>query len=619
MEEMKGSRWTARVKQENTAFEQEVSECATKQKIASTAKLFESYQLQHDNECSFTIEHGATKLRITLQRGDSYLLSWPDHKERQILIGDLDTNKEGYVVYTHDISKGGEEYEVVGLSDGKELWRFNGRQHGLASDVAILGQRVYLLEAHGPLQYKWLISLDLETGKDKRIHYNELRESVSLALHRGENGCLFLVCENSDVENLFHVKSNGKLEQLSPAGTSFVPIGYARGTTEPCYFVKRGSESRWKARGKALTEMKISAVCMESSIELCVLNCGLILYRKQGERYIESASCKREAKGVTKLLGEIHIHNWSLWYGEAGYTKPVEFTFIIPGKTPVKATYTLNEGLRLDKPKDVYGGTILTGMTTSEDGEKVRWLVSKNSQRKPKGLLMIGYGAYGMTTPFETTRWRPYIEADIAVAFALVRGGGDHTQEWADKGKLQGKLQGIQDFEACIRAVQDVLDVPPKATCIFGRSAGGFLVGGTVVRNPLGDLFSAVYTEAPYVDVLQTSANGDLPLTKFEYNEFGDPSHRIADFEFLLRLSPVGGLGPEGAPGILVLCKVGLNDRQVFAYESMKWIDALRGSGTRGAPKLLYCTKGYGHHVHGKYVYKERAEDFLILCKKLLE
>jgi oligopeptidase B len=236
---------------------------------------------------------------------------------------------------------------------------------------------------------------------------------------------------------------------------------------------------------------------------------------------------------------------------------------------------------------------------------------------EPKGLIMIGYGAYGLATPFETTRWRPYIESGFAVAFALIRGGGDDTEVWAQKGRLQGKLQGIEDFEACIRAVQRITRVPPKATCIFGRSAGGFLVGATVVRNPAGDLFSTVYTEVPYVDVLQTAANGDLPLTKFEYNEFGDPAHKIADFEFLLRLSPVSGLGAEGAPNIFVACRVGLNDRQVFPYESVKWMDALRGLD-RGQPKLLYFTDGYGHTVHGDEVYTQRAEDFLILNKKLL-
>jgi oligopeptidase B len=126
-----------------------------------------------------------------------------------------------------------------------------------------------------------------------------------------------------------------------------------------------------------------------------------------------------------------------------------------------------------------------------------------------------------------------------------------------------------------------------------------------------------VYTEVPYVDVLQTAANEDLPLTKFEYNEFGDPAHKIAEFEFLLHLSPVSGLGPEGAPRIFVICRVGMNDRQVYAYESMKWMDALRGT-YQGELKLLHVTEDSGHVLHGDEVYTQRAEDFLILCKKLL-
>ena len=231
---------------------------------------------------------------------------------------------------------------------------------------------------------------------------------------------------------------------------------------------------------------------------------------------------------------------------------------------------------------------------------------------------MVGYGAYGLTTPLETTRWRPYIEKGFAIGFALIRGGGDDTEEWAEKGRLHGKLQGIEDFEACIRAVQRITRVPPRKTCIFGRSAGGFLVGTAIVRNPDGDLFSSVYAEVPYVDVLETAVNADLPLTKFEYNEFGDPAHRIADFEFLLRLSPVSGLEQEGVPKIFVVCRVGLNDRQVFAYESVKWMEVLRGDAEGGEPKLLYLTTGSGHHMHGEKVYVERAEDFLLLCKKIL-
>ena len=141
-------------------------------------------------------------------------------------------------------------------------------------------------------------------------------------------------------------------------------------------------------------------------------------------------------------------------------------------------------------------------------------------------------------------------------------------------------------------------------------------MGGTIIRNPNGELARHVYTEAPYVDVLQTSSNAKLPLTTIEYLEFGDPAHNISDFEMLLRLSPVGGTGERGAPGVFVLCRAGLSDRQVYAYESVKWMDVLRGKGGRQEKKILFLTKGFGHNVHGQQVFIERAEDFLILNGK---
>jgi oligopeptidase B len=128
-----------------------------------------------------------------------------------------------------------------------------------------------------------------------------------------------------------------------------------------------------------------------------------------------------------------------------------------------------------------------------------------------------------------------------------------------------------------------------------------------------------VYTEVPYVDVLRTAGNPALPLTSFEYEEFGDPARKVEDFEFLLRYGPVSGLGAAGAPGVWVLCRAGSNDRQVYAYESAKWLQALRGSSARtgGEEKLMRVTVGEGHFVKGAQRSIERAEDFLLLGKKV--
>jgi oligopeptidase B len=142
-------------------------------------------------------------------------------------------------------------------------------------------------------------------------------------------------------------------------------------------------------------------------------------------------------------------------------------------------------------------------------------------------------------------------------------------------------------------------------------------VGAAATRHPDGELFGSIYTESPYVDVLSTASNPQLPLTKYEYLEFGNPLHVIADFETLLRLGPITGLDEKGAPGLFVICRAGLNDRQVYAYESVKWMDALRGK-KKGEPKLLEIIKEDGHFSRGFQMYAERASDFLLLSKRIL-
>jgi oligopeptidase B len=138
-------------------------------------------------------------------------------------------------------------------------------------------------------------------------------------------------------------------------------------------------------------------------------------------------------------------------------------------------------------------------------------------------------------------------------------------------------------------------------------------VGTATARNPGGELFGSVYTEVPYVDVLRTASNPRLPLTEYEYLEFGDPAHNPQDFATLLRLSPVDALGPGGAPGVFVLCRTAVNDRQVYAYESFKWVDALRGKAAGGKPKLVGLNHGQGHFTRGDQLYVDRSEDLILL------
>ena len=173
----------------------------------------------------------------------------------------------------------------------------------------------------------------------------------------------------------------------------------------------------------------------------------------------------------------------------------------------------------------------------------------------------------------------------------------------------------LEDFEAVIQSAQKKTDVNPENTIIYGRSAGGYLVGATLARNATGNLFRTLYTEVPYLDVLSTASNPRLPLTQLEYEEFGDPLHKEKNALALLRLSPVNTIPESGAPAIFVLCRIGLNDKEVFAYESVKWITRLREN--EGKPKLLAISEGEGHFISGRSSFRERAEDLALLLSNV--
>lgn len=53
------------------------------------------------------------------------------------------------------------------------------------------------------------------------------------------------------------------------------------------------------------------------------------------------------------------------------------------------------------------------------------------------------------------------------------------------------------------------------------HSAGGLAAGALLNRRP--NALGAALLEAPFVDVLSAMCQPDLPLTRHEYEEFGDP------------------------------------------------------------------------------------------------
>ena len=626
MEPMRGPRWRSLLQQESKRFQDALA--AAKQ-LTQAVDAFQKAADELDASYNWTAEDGTTKVRVIPQPGGAVKWKWASMPEdsEYTYAGDLDIRTDGVIAYTVDMTKGEGAYKLIVKRRNKVLWTYLGGPDGLGESVAILGSHVYVVEAVSRLRFTRLIRLDLKTGKLRKVLYEESNRQAQLYLHKGERKCLFLLSDNAGRQRLFHIDAaKGVTVPLSPGGLSFFPVGYSGGSTGPCYFARYDSfESPWMPYGDSLSKWSFPRGLETCGIEAVNLATGLLLLKEHGQRHIYSCGVRRNARHLGSFLGELELNPWASWEGRTGEHGHLTTRVLIPGMTPVNTVVNMQEGLALpyNTVYSVYGGPPRVGKTRSADGTVVHWMLCMNKTMSyPRGLIVTGYGAYGLSSNLNTDRWRPYLEAGFILGFAFVRGGGDSNEAWTEAGRREGKLRGVEDFEACIRSMRDHLKIPAASTCIYGRSAGGYLVGATVARNPSGKLFQFAYTEVPYVDVLRTTTNPELPLTEFEYLEFGNPATSISEFEAILRLSPVDALGPEGAPGVFVLCRTAANDTQVYAYESAKWVHALRGVGLQQAAakkKLLAFSKDEGHFSTASTVARERAEDFVVLTTAMLD
>jgi len=138
-----------------------------------------------------------------------------------------------------------------------------------------------------------------------------------------------------------------------------------------------------------------------------------------------------------------------------------------------------------------------------------------------------------------------------------------------------------------------------------GASAGGLLMGAVANLRP--DLFRAIVAEVPFVDCLTTMLDDSLPLTITEWEEWGDPVHDPAMYDYIKSYAPYENVEAQDYPALLVTA--GLNDPRVQYWEPAKWVAKLRETPTGGAPLFLKTELGAGHHgPSGRYEsWKEEA------------
>ncbi len=242
---------------------------------------------------------------------------------------------------------------------------------------------------------------------------------------------------------------------------------------------------------------------------------------------------------------------------------------------------------------DAYLARRLTAV--GHDGEAVPISVLHRKDTPLDGsapLLLYGYGAYGFSMPasFSANRFS-LVDRGFVYAIAHVRGGMERGYRWYREGKLFDKRNSFLDFIAAARHLIAAGYGARGLIVAHGGSAGGLLVGA--VANLAPELFGAVIAEVPFVDVLTTMCDADLPLTPPEWPEWGNPIEDRAAFDYIAGYSPYDNVGARDYPDILVTA--GLTDPRVTYWEPAKWVARLRARKTDDNLVVLKTNMAAGH------------------------
>jgi oligopeptidase B len=243
---------------------------------------------------------------------------------------------------------------------------------------------------------------------------------------------------------------------------------------------------------------------------------------------------------------------------------------------------------------------------TARDGTQipVSMVYRKGTQKDGKNpLLQYGYGSYGSSVyPYFSADRLSLLDRGFIFVMAHIRGGSEMGREWYYDGRQLQKMNTFTDFIDVSKFLVAEGYTSPGHLYAYGGSAGGLLMGA--VLNMAPELYNGVVAAVPFVDVVTTMLDENVPLTSGEWDEWGDPRKKEF-YDYMLSYSPYDNVRATDYPNILVT--TGLHDSQVQYWEPAKWVAKLREFDTGDNLLVLKTDMEAGHS--GKTGRFRRVED----------
>ena len=313
----------------------------------------------------------------------------------------------------------------------------------------------------------------------------------------------------------------------------------------------------------------------------------------------------------------IHVLNakkgldYYLPFDEESYTARLS-TNVDPTSHTLRYTYqsmlTPQQTIDLDLEtgeKQILKEQEVPGYDASKYALKRVWVAATDGTKVPMDILtpaglsqdgqapffIYAYGSYGTSSdPNFDSNIFSLLDRGFGYALAHIRGGGEMGRQWYEDGKLFKKMNTFTDFNDCARYLLQENYTQNDRLFAAGRSAGGLLMGACVNLEP--QLYKGIIAGVPFVDVVSTMLDETIPLTTFEWDEWGDP--RQEDYyRYMLSYSPYDNISAQDYPNILVY--TGYWDSQVQYWEPLKWVAKLRATKTDQSTLILTCDMAAGH------------------------
>lgn len=584
-------------------------EAAAKPDYAAWHSSFKRYSAALPTKPAYAQEH------LTWQAKEVYIQHGIGHRQHVWLgsrvytgLTSFGMDPDSTLYYTiQDIGSGAEllELTVYDIHRVTPLWKsspvgpvaaFQGGGHSGHSG------RIFYQTVENHLRCSGVVSAVAATGRGRHavFHEHDKRYNVDI-VHPPYQSDVFIRIYNALSQRIGRIVGNpGHVVWLTPApahdadgaGTTLIPINATSYATNSTLVVN----------GVAVKlpndQYGVDAFAHETCIMLATIAHG-------------AHSLYRYDKGGFELLLEPKGPNHMIVRG-AGPQPIIEVCY--PNKPNELYKYahagthaSLKQIFRYPEPLTL--NHYVYGTATASDGAHIPYTFVSVVAR-PKRVIVSAYGAYGICAPIGyPLRWLSWLARGYALVVAMPRGGRDDGDAWynAARGAVK-KITTFTDTAAVIQHVQRVHHIKPENTVLYGRSAGGWTAAyvGTHYPQKLG----AIYAEVPYLDVLRTTSNPELPLTQLEYDEFGNPSVRQDEYKALQKISPVDTVAqaPPRAPYIIV--RTAVNDSQVLAYEAVKWAKKLRAHGWN---VLVGIDGNGGHFAAAVDMYAQQAADAALI------